>query len=261
MRKSRFLALTGLLLGLGSPLGAILMRATLSPLPFPLFLSQEWAALQPLYLYMLLGTCAAFALFGYGVGREEDSLIRKDIGLKKEVLTDPLTGLGNHRFLHDAFQIEFRKHLTTRKPLSCLMMDLDFFKRVNDSYGHPFGDFVLRQFAALLRKCIRKGDVATRYGGEEFLCILPDCDASEALVVAERIRKGTMEYPFLQGEKKVRVTVSIGTVTGCCKAGSSYRHLIDLADQALYDAKRGGRNRVVQKSINNTRKSLKTKRP
>ncbi len=254
MRKSRFLALIGLLLGLGSPLGAILMRATLSPLPFPLFLSQEWATLQPLYIYMLMGTCAAFALFGYGVGREEDTLIIKDIGLKKEVLTDPLTGLGNHRFLHDAFKVEFRRHVASRRPISCVMMDLDFFKRVNDNYGHPFGDFVLRQFAVLLRKCIRKGDVATRYGGEEFLCILPNCGKEEARAVAERIRGETEHHVFLNGRRRVKITVSLGLITSYKSSGLNYRRLIQLSDQALYEAKRKGRNRVIQTILGTNQK-------
>jgi diguanylate cyclase (GGDEF)-like protein len=171
------------------------------------------------------------------------------------VLTDPLTGLGNHRFLHDVFKIEFRKHMSTRQPLSCLMMDLDHFKIVNDTYGHPFGDYVLKHFSALVKKSIRQGDTATRYGGEEFLCILPNCDKEEAKAVAERIRHATETYPFSHQEKRVRVTVSVGTVTGYQRAGASYHNLIVLADQALYEAKRRGRNRVVQLFLEGRKKS------
>lgn len=230
-------------------MGALLLRAWLSSLPFPLFFSQEWSSLWLLYLYMLVGTCGAFALFGFWVGREEDGLIREEIGLKKEVVTDPLTGLGNHRFLHETFNIEFRKHLSSRQPISCLMMDLDFFKRVNDRYGHPFGDHVLKAFSLLLKKCIREGDVATRYGGEEFLCILPNCDKESARGVAERIRRETQNHVFLNGRRHVRITVSVGLITSYESTGLNYRQLISLSDQALYEAKRKGRNRVIQAVI------------
>lgn len=256
MRKSYLFAIVGLLLGISAPLGAIFLL-WFSPHPtlrLPYFIEEEWQDHLFFFTYMLIGTSLAFGLFGYILGRKADVLLR-------EVLTDPLTGLGNHRFLHDVFKIEFRRHVTTRQPLSCLMMDLDHFKRVNDTYGHPFGDHVLKHFAALVKKSIRDCDTATRYGGEEFLCILPHCDTAEARVVAERIRKGMMDCPLQHKEKAVRVTVSIGTVTGYQRTGSNYRHLIDLADQALYEAKRSGRNRVVQKSLDHPKTAAKSKLP
>lgn len=259
MRKSYSFALFGFLLGILAPLGAILLL-WFSPHPrlqLPDFIAEEWRDNLFFFVYMLVGTSGVFALFGFFIGRQEDSLLHENLQLSDEVLTDPLTGLGNHRFLHEAFKIEFRRHLSTRQPLSCFMMDLDRFKNVNDSYGHPFGDYVLRHFAALVKKSIRQGDTATRYGGEEFLCILPNCDAQEALAVAERIRRGTEDYPFMHDEKRVRITVSVGTVTGYQRSGSSYRNLIVLADQALYEAKRRGRNRVVQKTLANNKKKSK----
>ncbi len=260
MRKSYLFSLSGFLLGLGAPLGALLWPCLSSNTnsSWISFAVQQWRDYPFFFTYMLFGTCSAFALFGFFIGRQEDTLVSKNLILSDEVLTDPLTGLGNHRYLHDVFQIEFRKHLTTRQPLSCFMMDLDRFKKVNDKYGHPFGDHVLRHFAGLVKKSIREGDTATRYGGEEFLCILPNCGAEEALAVAERIRRTTEDYPFLHGEKKVRVTVSIGTVTGYKRAGSNYRNLIVLADQALYEAKRRGRNRVVQKTVSSRKKLSKS---
>jgi|SRR5579871_1692538 len=256
MRRSYLYALLGLLLGVSAPLGAILLL-WFSPHPalrLPYFIEEEWQDHLFFFTYMLVGTSLVFSLFGFLLGRKADFLLR-------EVLTDPLTGLGNHRFLHDVFKIEFRRHVTTRQPLSCLMMDLDHFKKVNDAYGHPVGDHVLKHFATQVKKSIREGDTATRYGGEEFLCILPNCDAPEALAVAERIRKSTMDCPLQHNEKIVRITVSIGTVTGYQRTGSSYRHLIDLADQALYDAKRRGRNCVVQKSLDKPKTGAKSKLP
>ena len=260
MRKAYSYALLGLFLGFLAPLGAIFLL-WFSPHPIlrlPSFIVEEWRDNLFFLTYMLVGTSLAFALFGFFIGRQEDALVHTNRRLSDEVLTDPLTGLGNHRFLHEVFKIEFRRYLSTRQPLSCFMMDLDRFKKVNDRYGHPFGDYVLKHFAALVKKSIREGDTATRYGGEEFLCILPNCDAPEALAVAERIRQGTENYPFLHGKKRVHVTVSVGTVTGYQRAGSNYRNLIMLADQALYEAKRRGRNRVVQKTVSNGKKISKS---
>jgi two-component system cell cycle response regulator len=198
---------------------------------------------------MLLGTCLAFGLFGYFTGRDEDRVLLKNRLLKDETLTDPLTGLGNHRFLHDVLKVEFRRHLETSRPLTCLMMDLDRFKGVNDTFGHPFGDKVLRAFASIIRRSIREGDVAARYGGEEFLCVLPDCDREQARRVAERIRTATEGHPFHHGRRRVRVTVSVGVVTSYESGGLNYRHLINLADRALYEAKHQGRNQVVQTTL------------
>jgi len=252
-RSSAFLfALAGGLLGLGAPLGALFIL-WLSPHPsltLPDFIAEEWRDYLFFFTYMLIGTGLTFALFGFFLGRKADLLLTRNLFLSNEVLTDSLTGLGNHRFLHDVFKIEFRKHLATRQPITCLMMDLDHFKRINDTYGHPFGDYVLKQFAGLVKRSIRQGDTASRYGGEEFLCILPNCDLGEAKAVAERIRKETERFSFLYNRKPVKVTVSAGTVTGYRRSGANYRNLIVLADQALYDAKRRGRNRVVQIALN-----------
>lgn len=259
MRKSLAFSLVGLFLGISAPLGALSLL-WFSPHPaleLPYFIVEEWQDHLFFFTYMLVGTSLAFGLFGLILGRNADRLLYQNQDLSNKVLTDPLTGLGNHRFLHEAFKIEFRRHLSTRQPLSCFMMDLDHFKKVNDRYGHPFGDTVLKHFAGLVKKSVREGDTATRYGGEEFLCILPNCDTSEALTVAERIRCATEDYPFLHNEKRVRVTVSIGTVTGYQRTGTTYRHLIDLADQALYKAKHKGRNRVVQTVINANKKPSK----
>ena len=248
MKKSFLFTLAGLLFGLGAPLGALLLL-WFSPHPalqLPYFIVEEWRDHLFFFCYMLAGTSLAFGLFGFFLGRSADIIESTNRRLALLATEDELTGLGNHRFLHETFKVEFRKHLDERKPLSCLMMDLDRFKRVNDTYGHPFGDYVLKHFAALVKKSIRSGDLATRYGGEEFLCILPHCDAKEARQVAERICRDTEKYPFTNGQKLVKVTVSIGTATSLGRSDHSYHHLVGLADQALYEAKRKGRNRVVQ---------------
>jgi predicted signal transduction protein with EAL and GGDEF domain len=193
MKRSFLLALLGLVLGLGSPFGALVLlwHFPHPNLSIPAFLDEEWRDHFFFFTYMTTGTCLAFTLFGFWIGRDEDRVLQRNRRLTDQVLTDPLTGLGNHRYLHESFSVEYRRHRISKRPLSCLMMDLDHFKRVNDTYGHPFGDFVLQHFSKIIQNSIRQGDIASRYGGEEFLCILPNCDSAEALQVAERIRKNT----------------------------------------------------------------------
>jgi diguanylate cyclase (GGDEF)-like protein len=248
MKRSYLLALFGLLLGLGSPFGALalLWHFPHPSLPIPAFIDEEWRDHFFFFTYMTTGTCLAFTLFGFWVGRDEDKVLQHNRRLTDQVLTDPLTGLGNHRFLHESFSAEYKKHRSGKHPLSCLMMDLDHFKKVNDTHGHPFGDYVLQHFSKIIKESIRQGDIAARYGGEEFLCILPHCDAEEAKQVAERIRQTTQKHAFCLGRHRAKVTVSLGCVTKQKGFRSGYKELIQLADKALYLAKDRGRNRVVQ---------------
>ena len=251
MRKSLLFSLIGAGLGLGAPLGALLLL-WLSPHPslrLPDFILWEWKDHLFFFLYMLAGTSFSFGLFGLFLGREADVISEQNRRLALLATRDELTGLANHRYLHQTFRIEFRRHLAERKPISCLMMDLDRFKLVNDSFGHPFGDHVLKQFAFLVKNSIRQGDFAARYGGEEFLCILPHCDRREAARVAERIRRETQKALFSFEGHQTRITVSVGSVTSYGRTKIPYRNLIALADKALYQAKRSGRNRVVQVPI------------
>ncbi len=190
-----------------------------------------------------------FPIFGYFLGRRTDILTRKNKRLSHEVLTDPLTGLGNHRFLHEKFRHEFSKHRENGLPISCLMMDLDHFKKINDDCGHPYGDHVLECFARVIKNCIRVGDLAARYGGEEFLVVLPNCDQEEVREVGERIRRETERCVLNPCDKPVQLRVSLGAVTSYEREGFNYRQLIALSDRALYDAKEKGRNQMIQTSL------------
>jgi len=250
IRQSLVFALAGIFLGLGAPLGALALL-WFSPHPnlqLPSFIVDEWRDHLFFFTYMLMGTSLSFGLFGFFLGRHADAIWHQNRRLSDQVLTDPLTGLGNHRFLHEAFQTETQKQASSGKPLSCLMMDLDHFKRVNDSYGHPFGDMVLTGLADRIREGIRPGDSAARYGGEEFLCLLPDCDQPGARAVAERIRRLVEANPFQKDGQAVPVTVSIGCATREKPLAGGYQTLIEAADQALYSAKKKGRNRVESAS-------------
>ncbi|HEX2235990.1 MAG TPA: diguanylate cyclase, partial [Actinomycetota bacterium] len=160
-------------------------------------------------------------------------------------LTDGLTGVWNRRF----FQMNFRHTLATavrfERPFSVLMMDLDHFKRVNDTHGHRRGDAILVEFARRVNNVLREVDTFARYGGEEFVCLLSETDHSGAVTTAGKIQDVINAEPFGEpGEEPVRLTVSIG-VASYPRNGASFSSLIEAADQALYDAKQAGRNRIV----------------
>jgi diguanylate cyclase (GGDEF)-like protein len=157
---------------------------------------------------------------------------------------DPLTGLSNRRQLDDILKKELERSRRYGGPLSLIMLDLDHFKNVNDTFGHDFGDHVLREFSIRIAACIRETDMAFRYGGEEFIILLPETDMDGAEIVAEKIRRRCMDTLFEDGCHAVRMTVSCG-VASCGKHQvEGGNDLICWADQALYRAKEGGRNRV-----------------
>ncbi|HET7755379.1 MAG TPA: sensor domain-containing diguanylate cyclase [Anaeromyxobacteraceae bacterium] len=158
--------------------------------------------------------------------------------------TDGLTGLLNHR----TFQARLDEHVAAAvrysKKLSFLITDVDHFKKVNDTYGHPAGDEVLRGVAKILAREARSTDLVARYGGEEFAIVMPETDAAGALVIAERIREKVAAAVFSTGAGMLRASISIGVATIPDDARAKAR-LVELADAALYRAKRGGRNRTV----------------
>ncbi|MDX1483814.1 MAG: PleD family two-component system response regulator [Alphaproteobacteria bacterium] len=163
-------------------------------------------------------------------------------------LTDDLTGLYNHRYLSAHMDTALRRSVANGKPLSVLMLDIDFFKNVNDNYGHGVGDMVLKEFAGRVVRSIREFDTAARRGGEEFVVVMPECDATVAATVAERLRGLVAETPFDAGEDgKVDVTVSIGVASRKDETDTA-EGLLARADEALYEAKRNGRNRVEVQS-------------
>ena len=162
-------------------------------------------------------------------------------------VTDGLTGLHNRRYLDSHLQTLFDRAVARRRPLSLMITDLDRFKSVNDTYGHDGGDEVLREFARRLRKNVRGIDLACRFGGEEFVVVMPDTEAAIAEKVAERVRAEIAESPFVINGGDVAVTVSVG-VSSLKRGADSAVDLLKRADVALYEAKSGGRNRVVARA-------------
>ncbi len=128
--------------------------------------------------------------------------------------------------------------------LSIVMIDIDHFKKVNDTFGHTEGDKVLREISGLLKTSVRKKDTVARYGGEEFILILPEAGIEESFMIAERIRRLVENTPFEVGHARINLTVSSGISNFPSHRARSKEELVKMADQALYDAKRGGRNQV-----------------
>ena len=156
---------------------------------------------------------------------------------------DPLTRLLNRRGMEDALQISLAQASRRASPTSAIMVDIDHFKGVNDSFGHEVGDNLLRQIADILERLCRSSDVVARTGGEEFLLILPETELNDARVLAERIREAIGERPLLVDFQRIGVTVSLGVA--CMVGRVNLDELSQEADRAMYLAKRGGRNRVA----------------
>lgn len=168
--------------------------------------------------------------------------LKQSLQLSLELaITDQLTGLFNRRYMS--------RHLTTlmaeaTKPVSFMILDVDFFKQINDTYGHDVGDEVLREFATRISANVRGIDLACRFGGEEFVVVMPDTDMSFAYMVAERLRQSIADAPFNVSTLSAQLPVTISVGVASSQSGDTPDQLLKRADQALYRAKRDGRNRV-----------------
>lgn len=173
--------------------------------------------------------------------------------LEQHGLTDPLTQIANRRMFDRRLAEEVDRWRRHRHPFTCIMLDIDHFKRINDRYGHAFGDHVLLQVAAALQRCLRPSDLLARYGGEEFVLLLPDTTLDAGMRLAERLRKEIFEMQVESPDRDTAglgVTVSLGVAALGVPAGLSPDAdpgdwLVGAADDALYAAKARGRNRVV----------------
>jgi diguanylate cyclase (GGDEF)-like protein len=165
-------------------------------------------------------------------------------------ITDPLTQLHNRRYLDRRLEAELSRANRYKHPLSCLFVDADHFKQINDRHGHQVGDMVLRELACRIRSQLRASDIATRYGGEEFALLLPQTSLEEALLLAERVRLEVASSPISLGDgNSIRLTVSIGVSEALPMLGKTHhkmlgQRLLADADRALYLAKANGRNRI-----------------
>jgi len=163
--------------------------------------------------------------------------------LREAAFTDPLTNLPNRRFCMECLETEWECWVKSKQDLSVIMIDIDYFKVVNDDHGHDVGDAVLVEMTDVMKRVLRDGDVAARIGGEEFLVICPETDTAGALICAERLRESIEAHVIESGGFKANVTISAGVSTACEGMSDAYA-LIKAADEAVYLAKADGRNRV-----------------
>jgi diguanylate cyclase (GGDEF)-like protein len=183
--------------------------------------------------------------------RIEKNLRRAQLALEQIATHDSLTGLANRRLFERSLEIEFARGARQVSPVSLIMLDIDFFKRYNDAYGHVAGDHCLMQVAQVVKTCCqRKADLAVRYGGEEFAVLLPDTDINGALAIAGQIRRSVIDKHIIHsGSPTGYLTVSLGCYAFIPSGNDSLETFIHRADAALYQAKNAGRNRAAVLSL------------
>lgn len=224
-------AIYGLLLALGAPFGWIAVQWLFGRDPFA---SEHIDPL--LYGYMTIATGIVFSALGYAIGTREKMIT----GL---ALTDGLTGLYNKRYFENRLFQEFSRYRRQGNPISLIQIDLDHFKRVNDTWGHQAGDEVLRVISSLIMHNCRINEVAARVGGEELSVIAIDCDLEDARKLAERLRHEIEELKIDWEGQQITITSSFGVATANDHMTSPLE-IYQKADEALYQAKTEGRNRV-----------------
>jgi len=184
-----------------------------------------------------------FSVFGYQMAASLKHIQRLST-VKKEAFYDTLTNLFNRRHFEERLSAETQKAFEGRSNLSVIMVDIDHFKKVNDTFGHDGGDKILREIASLLKNSVRQHDTVARYGGEEFVLLLPGVPLDSTNMVAERIRRLVEDTLFDMGPTQIHVTISLGISNFPIHRVKSKEELVKMADLALYEAKKGGRNRV-----------------
>ncbi len=191
---------------------------------------------KPDYTYLMLGAEHLASAI---------SNVMKHKKIEEMAITDGLTGLYNHRYFYEMLQSEFERATRYGSGLSVIITDIDYFKKINDRYGHMSGDMILREISKILKKHTRKVDLVARYGGEEFTLLLPETGKEKAAQVAERIRKDVESRKFKGEKEMISVTISLGVEDLNNPEIKTCNDVVRFADNKLYQAKEGGRNRVV----------------
>lgn len=236
--------LVGVLLGIVAPVGILLIRIVFSAEAPISFFKNEVKDYYFFYLYSAITTPIIFASFGYIWGRATDSHIALNRKLLLESRTDDLTGQYNHRHILVEIDHEIERAQRYKRPLTAMMLDLDEFKQVNDSYGHLTGDHVLRFVSDRISSSIRSIDILGRFGGDEFIIILPEADRNSAKIISDRILKEINAETFVVGRHRIHVTISIGVYSMDANETADRITFIEKADQALISAKKCGKNTI-----------------
>lgn len=218
-------------------MGVMLLEDTLQPYPVPYTLIDRFLFLEVVLLLFITALCTVIMVAE-----------RMQKELTHQARTDPLTGTLNRRGYQELAERELLKASRSNRPFAVLVADIDHFKRLNDTYGHAAGDMVLQYFCALLNRVLRQTDILARLGGEEFVIVLPETPPSEALDVAERLRRTVQDTPMTFQDFMIPITVSIG-VAHFPAAADTLDGLQAHADSALYRAKKSGRNCVSDQPL------------
>ena len=196
---------------------------------------------------VMMAFTALFIISGIDISRKRTFKKLEDIQSELKILatTDPLTGLFNRRCFEDRAEAEIKRSIRYNKSLTVIMADLDYFKQINDTFGHKAGDYVLKEISKIIRKSLRDIDLIGRYGGEEFIMLFPELDQTTSLIVAERLREEIENTVISVKEKTVKITISIGITE--LSGGDKYSldTLTHRADEALYKSKENGRNIIT----------------
>ena len=193
------------------------------------------------YVISIAVFAALSLIYPFIIGKrliEQQEKLTEEIRSLSEI--DHLTGMYNRRKITELYDSEYVRYKRYKHPLSIIIIDIDFFKKINDKYGHTQGDITLKEIASILKTEVRESDHVGRWGGEEFLVICPETDIDGANTLAEKIRKTIDEYPFTHVGHK---TASFGITT--CNDDCTFESMINRADKALYKVKAGGRNKVA----------------
>lgn len=200
-----------------------------------------------LYLYMLVPTAVVFASFGAVLGSHEERLGASNQRLSEDVLTDPLTGLKNLRYFRARLEEECAISHRDGTPVALLMTDLDRFKTINDTYGHPEGDRLLHAVGRAIESVVRHGETAARVGGEEFALLLPGGSGDDSAAASERVRDAVAAVRVPQPDGvPIVITASVGHASTGDLGRLDAADLYGAADGALYEAKQQGRDRAVR---------------
>lgn len=236
-RRSICYPVLGFILAQGAPIGLLGMRAWEDSVwPSLTWLAAELGTDQGAYVYLTLSTSFAFVTLGLILGSQEDRL-------RKLAVTDPLTGLCNRRYFGQRFVQELARAQRYHTPLSLLIVDLDWLKTINDGGGHNAGDRAIKAVAATLEQNLRTTDIAARYAGDEFVALLPQTHAAEALELAKRINAHVRQSPCGPHEGPLSVSIGVADLAGA--NGETLEDLFSAADSALYAAKSAGRDSAI----------------
>lgn len=187
---------------------------------------------------------------GERIVRLQTELIEAREALRIQATRDSLTGLLNRRAMHESFEDELSRAVRKEHSISVLLVDIDHFKKINDNHGHDAGDLVLVEVSQRMASALRKYDILSRHGGEEFLLLFPDCNEEQAMIIAEKLRQVIRaEEMVLDDGTRLRATASMGLISGVPTEEDNQSHYITQADEALYSAKETGRDRVVARSF------------